>query len=292
MKIHGQYNRNRQGFKVIIATAPDNSVHCAQPVPPACTAATGTLITARPETKEPMIELSIIIPAYNEGNKISRDIHQAAAMIAAHTRSGELIIVDDGSEDGTAAIARRACDTVACPCTVLQLQPNRGKGRAVREGILRARGETLLFADAGSNIPWDDALKGLGLLAAGCDIAHGSRYLPGSRIRARQPLRRRLASRLFRPLMRRVMGIPPHLSDSQCGFKLYRREVARALYSDCTTDGFMFDIEIILRAEKAGYRICEFPVSWRCDYDSRISLLRHALPTLRDLVRIKRLFSR
>lgn len=234
-----------------------------------------------------MIELSIVIPAYNEGDKISRDIRLAAALIAAHTRSGELIIVDDGSDDGTAAIARRACDAVACACTVLQLQPNRGKGRALREGILRARGDFILFADAGSSIPWNEALKGLGLLSAGCDLAHGSRYLPGSNIRARQPLRRRLASKFFRPMMRSLMHIPAQLTDTQCGFKLYRRETAKALYAACKTEGFMFDIEIILRAQQAGYRICEFPVTWHCDYDSRISLWRDALPTLRDLRNIK-----
>lgn len=225
---------------------------------------------------------------FDERRKIERDISAAAAFLTEQHLSGEIIVVDDGSRDGTAAIARQVKAPV--PVRVLSECSNRGKGYAVRTGIAASAGDYVLFADSGLTVPFVNALPGLDLLQKGfCDIAHGSRKLPGSQIMKPQDLDRKLFSRLFKQLMISCVGVPAYLSDTQCGFKLYPGDLARQLYQDCIIDGFMFDIEVILRARGHGYRICEFPVQWTCDRDSRISLLRTPWHILFDLFRIKKL---
>jgi dolichyl-phosphate beta-glucosyltransferase len=147
-----------------------------------------------------------------------------------------------------------------------------------------------MFADCGMTVPYDNALRGLHLLQEGsCDLAHGSRELPESVIvRAKDPDRQVLSS-LFRRLVIRWLHIPERLTDTQCGFKIYRGDVARRLYASCETEGFLFDIEIILRALNEGLTIREFPVEWSCDRDSRLGLRRNAGEILRDLIRLKRM---
>jgi hypothetical protein len=138
-------------------------------------------------------------------------------------------------------------------------------------------------------VPYDHALRGLSLIQSGvCEIAHGSRKLPESRILQPQPWKRRLTGRLFRAVALLWMRIPPALTDTQCGFKVYRGTIARELYGESFTDGFMFDLEIILRALRKGYRIREFPLTWTCDRDSRLSLTRSPGQILRELADIKR----
>jgi dolichyl-phosphate beta-glucosyltransferase len=147
-----------------------------------------------------------------------------------------------------------------------------------------------MFADSGMTVPYDNALKGLRLLQEGiCDLAHGSRELPGSVIVRDKDPDRKLLSALFRKITFSWLRIPGELTDTQCGFKLYRGDVARRLYASCETDGFLFDIEIILRALNEGLRIREFPIEWSCDRDSRLGLRRNAGEILRDLVRLKSL---
>ena len=137
-------------------------------------------------------------------------------------------------------------------------------------------------------IPYGNALQGLELLQQGpCDIAHGSRRMIESDILRDQPWHRRLFSRAFKAVVRALLGVPRRLTDTQCGFKVYKGDVARTLYGECVTDGFMFDIEIILRAMRKGYRICEFPVEWACDLDSRLSVTRTPWPVLAELIELK-----
>ena len=125
-----------------------------------------------------------------------------------------------------------------------------------------------------------------------CDIAHGSRKLPDSVILRPQGFYRRLCSRMFRFIVRLFMGIPHTFSDTQCGFKVYRGDVARGLYARCRSDGFMFDIEVLMRALAAGHRVLEFPIEWRCDLDSRLRPARGAPSTLSELIAIKRALKR
>jgi len=147
-----------------------------------------------------------------------------------------------------------------------------------------------LFADSGSCVPFENALRGLQLIETGaCELAHGSRKLPDSEILKSQTWQRRLTARLFREVALPWMRLPAALTDTQCGFKVYRGEVARELFSACVTNGFMFDIEIIRRAQAKGYRIQEFPISWTCDRDSRLSLHRHLTHIWQELQLIRRI---
>ncbi len=234
------------------------------------------------------MQLSIIIPAYNESAKIARDVSAATEFLARAELRGEIIVVDDGSEDDTATVARKVVIPPPSSLRVMQNAAHRGKGYAVRTGVMQSRGEFVMFADSGLPVPYDHALRGLQLLQQGaCEVAHASRRLRESIIKRPQPWPRRLFSALFRWAMIYFLKIPPRLTDTQCGFKLYRGNVARELFAACFTDGFMFDIEIILRALRRGYRLAEFPVEWTCDRDSRLSVTRGPQRIMRELLAIK-----
>ena len=239
------------------------------------------------------MDLSIVIPAYNEEAKIALDVAAAAAFLAGAQLKGEIVVVDDGSSDNTAGAARQVAVPRGVACRVVRYQPNRGKGCAVRTGMLATTGEFAMFADSGLCVPYLRALRGLEMLRSGtCDIAHGSRKLPETHIVKPQNAYRRLCSWAFRRFVFAFVGIPRHLTDTQCGFKMYRGEVARELYGACTTDGFMFDVEVVLRARRKGYAIDEFAVDWTNDRDSRLHPVRVAARVLRELWAIKRALAR
>jgi dolichyl-phosphate beta-glucosyltransferase len=235
------------------------------------------------------VDLSIVIPAFREVGKITRDIEAASAFLQHSSLAGEIIVVDDGSDDGTADAASKAAASAGAAVRVIRCEPHRGKGYAIRTGIVLTQAKYVMFADSGCCVPYENVLQGLQLLQSGaCDIAHGSRKLPSSHIARPQSLYRRICSYLFHRAMICWMKLPTQLTDSQCGFKIYRGEAARTLYRQCTTDGFMFDVELILRAKKAGYVIQEFPIQWSCDRDSRLSPTRSFLGILAELVAIRR----
>jgi dolichyl-phosphate beta-glucosyltransferase len=237
-------------------------------------------------------ELSVVIPAWNEAGKIARDVEAVGAFMADEGMTGELIVVDDGSTDDTGAVAALA--TAGWPTGELEFRcvrhgDNLGKGRAVRSGVAASRGDLVLFADSGLCVPLRCALRGIELVRAGeCELAHGSRFMPGSRIVRPAGVYRRAVSAAFRAGIRRLADVPRDLTDTQCGFKMYRGDVARELYADCVTDGFLFDIEVLLRAVRRGYRVREFPVEWTSDPDSRLRPLRALPDLLGELRRIKR----
>lgn len=235
------------------------------------------------------MDISIVIPAFEESRKITRDIQAAAQFIESNDFDGEIIVVDDGSTDDTAEIARSVSVSGKVSTEVIRYEQNRGKGYAVRSGISKSSGQYVIFADSGSCVPYDDALNGLAMLESGdCDIAHGSRKIVGSDIRKSQAWHRRLSSTIFRYLVLSIMRVGADLTDTQCGFKIYKGDIARELYSLCQSDGFMFDIEIIIRAQKKGYRIKEFGIRWTCDPDSRLSLAKTLWPVIAELTAIKR----
>jgi len=237
------------------------------------------------------MDLSIIIPVYEEKQKIGTDIKSAEELIRNHFTSGEIVVVDDGSRDGTIDVIRQTNVQPPVVMTGLAYSDHRGKGFAVRTGIAHSRGHYVIFADSGSCIPYENSLRGLALIRNHkCDIAHGSRRLPESHIVHPHRFLRRLTAILFHYSINISMGIPSTLTDTQCGFKVYKGDIARNIYKDCMTDGFMFDIEIIMRALKQGYRIKEFPVEWTADIDSRLKLLKIPLAMIKELSSIKRLF--
>ena len=235
------------------------------------------------------MDLSIVIPAFNEETKIIADVEAAAAFLGDERLSGEVIVVDDGSEDGTAMQAERPRMPDGVVCRVIRYETNRGKGFAVRTGMRASHGDLAMFADSGLCIEYKTALLGLDLIREKqCDLAHGSRRLEASHIGQAQRAHRRVISHMFRWIAPRLIGFPHHITDSQCGFKVYRGDVARELYGECTCDGFMFDAEVILRAVKKHYRIQEFPVVWHSDHDTRLRALHVSWRSLHEIAAIKR----
>lgn len=235
------------------------------------------------------MDLSIVIPALNESKKIARDVKMAALFLEANNLKSEIIIVDDGSTDGTAEAAKKVNVPQNVKLSVISFEHYKGKGHAVVAGIKQTSGKFVMFADSGCCVPYGNALLGLQMLQdETCDIAHGSRKLIESDILKDQPRHRRICARIFRYFIHKLMKIPPEITDTQCGFKVYKGDVARELYSQCKSFGSMFDVEIILRALKQGYRIKEFPIEWTCDPDSRLSLVRAMWPVIRELRNIKR----
>ena len=238
-----------------------------------------------------MIRLSIIIPVFNEQNKIGRDILAADNFLASKGLRGEIIVIDDGSTDDTAKTAQQIADTTQSECVIESLRQNRGKGCAVRTGILKSRGQFVAFADSGCCVPYEEVQLGLDLISSEqCQIAHGSRKIDTRHILQPQPLYRRICSKLFHWFLIHDIKRLGNLTDTQCGFKIYDGPTARQLYAESTVDGFMFDIEIILSALSKGYNICEFPVSWTCDPDSRLKPVHETMRILIDLIKLKRRF--
>jgi len=236
------------------------------------------------------MNLSIVIPVFRESKKVEADIKSASRFLADNRFSGEIIVADDGSDDDTSDVAKNLADSLpeGISLRVIRNNEHRGKGFAIRQGMKQTSGEYVMFADSGCCVPYENALRGLQLLKNDkADIAHGSRKLPESKIRKPQSPYRRICSAFFHWFIVFLMRIPPEITDSQCGFKIYRGDIARQLYSECITDGFMFDVEIIKRAQMAGCRIKEFPVEWACDRDSRLSPTRTLPHILSELIAIR-----
>jgi dolichyl-phosphate beta-glucosyltransferase len=223
--------------------------------------------------------LSVVIPAYNEAARLPPTLKRISAHLAG--RSHEILVVDDGSSDGTADAAR----VVGCPgLQVLRTEPNRGKGHAVRRGMLAARGDRRLMTDADLSTPIED-LKGLEhRLDEGYDVAIGSRALPGADVQVHQPWYRENAGRVFN-LMVRSLALPD-LMDTQCGFKLWDGAAAQEAFGAALLDGFCFDVEVLYLARKRGRRIAEVPITWRNDAGTRVGTLR-GITAFLDLVRIR-----
>lgn len=234
------------------------------------------------------MDISIVIPAFNEEKKIAHDVEIAAVFIDEESVPGEVIVVDDGSTDKTAEEARSVEIPSAVERNVIRLDKNRGKGYAVKRGILVSRGDVVLFADSGTCVPYSNALSQIERIRGGeLDIAMASRRLKDTVIRKNRSLKRRVLSSFFRLMARIVTGVPHRFSDTQCGFKIYRGRVARELFAECKTTGFLFELEVLLRALKRGYRIEEFPVEWTCDLDTRLKPGSDAAKVLKEMFQVR-----
>lgn len=234
-------------------------------------------------------KLSVVIPAYNEAARIRRTLQAVRDYVRGRALACELIVVDDGSEDETTAVVQ-STDVEPATLTVLRLGRNRGKGAAVREGMLAARGELLLICDADQSVPMGELERLLPWLEQGYDVVIGSRDQPDSRLDPPQPLVRRAMARAFRAIRRRLLL--PGIRDTQCGFKLFRRDVARDVFASACADGWLFDCEVLALAVARGYRVREVGVRWGDVSGSRVKPLREAVRTLRELLRIWRRLGR
>jgi dolichyl-phosphate beta-glucosyltransferase len=232
--------------------------------------------------------LSIVLPAWNEAIKIADDIGELAQYSKDINFSIELIIVDDGSDDHTAQLVEEVTVPDSLEIRAISYTPHRGKGYAVRKGISESCGDYVMFMDSGQNVPVKFVNSGLKLIEQKeCDILIGSRYLPESVIKKRLIWYRRIISNMFRIFVKWYLTIPVFLTDTQCGFKFFRGDIARELFKQSMSDGFIFDLEIILLATEKNYKICEFPIEWTCDRDSRLSLIRSFIPIFREIRRLK-----
>jgi dolichyl-phosphate beta-glucosyltransferase len=240
-----------------------------------------------------VMDLSIVIPAYNEASKIGRDVDAAAAFISESGFKGEIIVVDDGSSDNTSEEAKTAEIPAEVKREVIRLNNNSGKGIAIKTGIKKTKGDVVLFADSGTCIPYSNALPVIKRIKKGdLDLAHASRRLKETRIIRERPLKRRILSKLFHLAAVWITGLPRWITDSQCGFKLYKGSIARKLYEDCITTGYLFDLEILLRAVKHGYRIEEFPVQWACDLDTRLRPASDTPGVMKELFQVRKIIKK
>ena len=233
--------------------------------------------------------LTVVIPAYNEQARLPPQLQHILGYLRQAYPAFELIVVDDGSRDETAAAVQAALAGEP-RARLLAYRPNQGKGRAVRTGVLASRGEQLVFLDADFSTPIEEIPRALEALRQ-ADLVIGSRDLPASAIRVPQPLFRRLASELFKWVRLLMVGLWD-ISDTQCGFKAYRGGVARQLFALAQVDRFMFDVEILYLARRAGLRIVEIPVRWNDSPGSNVQLWEGLVNMVRDLWRIRQLHRR
>jgi len=228
--------------------------------------------------------LSIVVPAYNEGKRLADTCRKISNYFTEHGASFEVIIVDDGSTDNTSQVAKEL-STKYDGVKFLVNKENRGKGYSVRRGILETKGDYVLFTDADLSTPIEEAAKLLKYLQEGCDVAIGSRALPGSDVRIHQPFYREYSGRIFNLLMKAVTSLK--INDTQCGFKCFGKKAAKDIFSRQALDGFSFDVEDLYIAKKLGYKVKEVPVVWLNSESTTVSFIKHSIQMFIDLLRIR-----
>jgi glycosyltransferase involved in cell wall biosynthesis len=227
---------------------------------------------------------SIVIPAYNEGGRIPGTLDSVISCVRRFAWDAEIIVVNDGSSDNTAAVVREIAKT-APELRLIENPGNRGKGYSVRSGILQALGEVVMFTDADLSSPMEEAQRLFDAIAAGADIAIGSRWLESSRQTHRQPFYRQFFGRCFNAATRAIMRLP--FADTQCGFKAFTRHAAQTVFQLQTIERWGFDPEILFIALKRGFKVVEVPVSWAHDARTRMSYLRDGVTMLEELARVR-----
>lgn len=233
------------------------------------------------KTPGPLRSLSIIIPAYNEENRLPATLDRVLEWLGRQRfEFYELIVIDDGSRDGTAAVAEGRAGV-----RLLRNPGNRGKGYAVRHGMLEAQGDWILYSDADLSAPIEDAdLLYRAAADAGAVIAIGSRAVDRSLVSVHQSSFREWSGRAFNVLMRAITGLT--FKDTQCGFKLYRRDAAQKVFSAQKLDGFSFDVEDLYIAKKAGLKAIEVPVHWANVEGTKVSMAQ-GMKSFADLLKIR-----
>ncbi|MFH1524139.1 MAG: dolichyl-phosphate beta-glucosyltransferase [Chloroflexota bacterium] len=226
--------------------------------------------------------LSIVIPAYNEETRLPRALEQVFAFLEKQDYSSEVIVVENASSDHTLEVAREAAGRFPNLRVLHENLP--GKGRAVRRGMLEARGEYRFIADADFSMPVEEISRFLPP-ACSCDIAIASREAPGA-IRYNEPAYRHLTGRVYNLLIRLL--VLPGLQDTQCGFKCFKAAVAEDIFRFQTLTGWSFDVELLYVARQHGYTITEIGIPWHHNPGSKVNVLRHSWGMFSDLLTIRR----
>lgn len=233
-------------------------------------------------------DLSIIIPAFEEETRLAGPLREILSYAATQAGRWEVIVVDDGSKDGTAAVAEKiGREQDAADVRVIRYEKNRGKGYAVRTGLTAAAADVALFSDADLSTPIEETPKLIRPILDGkCDVAFGSRALDRSLIGTHQPWRREQGGKVMNLVIRTLSGLP--FADTQCGFKAFRMSSFRPLLDVMTIDRFGFDVEFLFVAARRGLKLCEIPVRWNNVEGSKVSVFRDTRRMITELREINR----
>jgi dolichyl-phosphate beta-glucosyltransferase len=228
--------------------------------------------------------LSIVIPCYNEQDRLPASVDSIKSYMASRGLDYELILSDDGSTDATQDVIAAAMKDAPQVRTV-RMPHNRGKGRALAEGVAVSKGDRVLLTDADLSTPIEELPKLEARLDAGAGVAIASRAVKGSQVVISQPIYRVLMGKVFNLIVQ--MMLLPGLWDTQCGFKLLRGDLARSIFVELKTDGFGYDPEVLFLAKRRGERIAEVPVVWRHSAPTKVVAIRHSLGMFRDVIRTR-----
>jgi dolichyl-phosphate beta-glucosyltransferase len=236
--------------------------------------------------------LAVVVPAFNEAQRLTDNLLTLLQYLQTYRPAAELIVVDDGSTDGTAAVAEEFfAQRPEVTARVLRFAKNRGKGHAVRAGLLAAQAPIALFSDADLSTPITELPKIVEPIEAGhYDIVLGSRALDRRLIGHRQPWRREQGGKVFNAIVRLTTGLP--FADTQCGFKAFQMETVRPIVEQVQLDGFGFDVELLFLARRAGQRMLEVPVRWNHHEGSKVHIVRDSLRMLSEVMSLRRRVSR
>jgi len=228
--------------------------------------------------------LSVVIPAYNEARRIGEPLASVHAYLRAQPYESEVIVIDDGSDDGTLDVVRDATSGWDVPVRAFRYAANAGKGYAIKFGVARARGDRILFTDADLSTPIEQTTEFMARLDAGADVVIGSRKTPWADIRVHQPWYRERLGMAYTWLVRRSIA---DVSDVTCGFKAFRAGAARDLFARIRLHDWSFDAELMLLVRLLGYRLDEVPVRWDDRAGTRVRLLRDVVRSLYGILRIR-----
>lgn len=231
------------------------------------------------------VDLTLVIPCLDEERRLPESLATVIPYLEGRAGSFQVVLVDDGSSDGTLGLMRELARSDP-RVTVVSHDANRGKGRSLADGVAASTGTLVLVSDADFSTPIDELPKLEAAIAAGAAVAIASRAKRGSRIEVSQPIYRVLMGKTFNLLVQAVLL--PGLWDTQCGFKLFRGDLCRRLFAELKTDGFGYDVEVLYRARRQGARIAEVPVRWYNSAPTKVAAFRHSLEMFLDIFRVRR----
>ncbi len=225
--------------------------------------------------------VSVVIPAYDEERRLPASLEAVNAYLDGFPYASEVVVADDGSSDGTARVVEQVAER--WPRTRVLRLPHKGKGHAVKQGMLAATGAYRLMCDADLSVPIEDLTRFLPPEAQG-DVVIGSREAQGAK-RLDEPAVRHIMGRIFNRVVAVITGLP--YADTQCGFKMFTAAAAERLFSQQTIDGFGFDVELLYLARRYRFRVVEKPVVWKYGTESRVKPVRHSLAMVREALTVR-----